>query len=312
MDIEETSVSGISSGAYFATQMQVAFSSIMKGAGIIAGGPYDCGGETQFIYCMYYATPLVSLSVQKTKLWSGSKIDDISNMKKHKVYLFSGTMDSTVSYSVVNQLYSYYVTIGGFVDEDNVVFDHDHRTEHTFPTDFDAEGNSQCEYSTSPFISNCHFDTAGKILQHIYGELNARVNKSSGNLIRFSQKEFIENPRSYGLDDYGYVYVPKSCAEQAKCRLHVAFHGCKQSEHFVGLKFVKDTGYDLWADKNNLIILFPQTYPGMDLHLTPFNGYQANFNGCWDWIGYYDNNFPTRQGVQMSTIKKMIDKICAK
>jgi poly(3-hydroxybutyrate) depolymerase len=32
-DVSETSVSGLSSGAFFAVQMQVAFSSIMKGAG---------------------------------------------------------------------------------------------------------------------------------------------------------------------------------------------------------------------------------------------------------------------------------------
>jgi len=45
VDIKETSVSGVSSGAVFSVQMQVAFSSIIKGAGIIAGGPYDCGEQ---------------------------------------------------------------------------------------------------------------------------------------------------------------------------------------------------------------------------------------------------------------------------
>src|SRR5262245_14153319 len=40
--IAMTSVSGLSSGAYMAGQFQIAHSSIVMGAGIIAGGPYGC------------------------------------------------------------------------------------------------------------------------------------------------------------------------------------------------------------------------------------------------------------------------------
>ena len=38
VDVGETSVSGLSSGAYMAVQFHVSFSSIVKGAGITAGG----------------------------------------------------------------------------------------------------------------------------------------------------------------------------------------------------------------------------------------------------------------------------------
>jgi len=38
VNIEEISVSGISSGGFFAVQFHVAFSSTIMGAGIIAGG----------------------------------------------------------------------------------------------------------------------------------------------------------------------------------------------------------------------------------------------------------------------------------
>ncbi len=41
-DIKETSVSGLSSGGFMAVQFDVAYSSIIKGAGVIAGGPYFC------------------------------------------------------------------------------------------------------------------------------------------------------------------------------------------------------------------------------------------------------------------------------
>ena len=40
--IDATSVSGLSAGAYMAGQFQIAHSSIVRGAGIVAGGPYGC------------------------------------------------------------------------------------------------------------------------------------------------------------------------------------------------------------------------------------------------------------------------------
>jgi poly(3-hydroxybutyrate) depolymerase len=40
--LEQTSVSGVSSGAYMAGQFQVAHSREVVGAAIIAGGPYGC------------------------------------------------------------------------------------------------------------------------------------------------------------------------------------------------------------------------------------------------------------------------------
>src|SRR5690242_16008035 len=40
--LDETSVSGISSGAYMAVQFAVAHSAIIKGVGATAGGPYFC------------------------------------------------------------------------------------------------------------------------------------------------------------------------------------------------------------------------------------------------------------------------------
>src|SRR6478735_12343465 len=44
--LAQTSVSGLSSGAYMAGQIEVAHSKDIKGAGIVAGGPYACA-ETQ-------------------------------------------------------------------------------------------------------------------------------------------------------------------------------------------------------------------------------------------------------------------------
>src|SRR6478672_13096855 len=45
-DIKESSISGISSGAFMAVQFGVSWSSIVKGVGVIAGGPYYCAQGT--------------------------------------------------------------------------------------------------------------------------------------------------------------------------------------------------------------------------------------------------------------------------
>ncbi len=313
MDIKETSVSGISSGAFFSVQMQVAFSSIIKGAGIVAGGPYDCGGQTTMAFCMFLSSPLVSLSVSRTNSWSGKSIDDKSNLAHQKVYMISGKEDVTVSSTVMDQLYKYYVTQGHFIPASNIAYKHDLEAGHTFPTDFDSEGNNKCTSSSSPFVSNCHFDGAGAILEHIYGNLKPRSNGSlSGHFLEFDQSEFIEYPLTKGLDKTGFAYVPKSCADGQKCRLHIAFHGCAQSFSDIGDKFVKHSGYDRWADTNNIIVLFPQTHMDIILHLTPTNLWLNNLAGCWDWIGWYGSDFATKDGVQLNTIKKMIDRIAGK
>ena len=41
-DISESSVSGISSGAFMAVQFGTAWSSVIKGVGVVAGGPFWC------------------------------------------------------------------------------------------------------------------------------------------------------------------------------------------------------------------------------------------------------------------------------
>lgn len=321
VDIKETSVSGLSSGGFFAVQMQVAFSSFIKGAGIVAAGPYNCAGDKLYVNCMYSMTPVLTSSVQNTIKWSGSTIDDVANMKKQKVYIISGSKDATVGTTVVNQLYAYYTTTGKFVDDANVVYNKALPSAHTFPTDFDSTGNNACGTGASPYVSNCGFDGAGAILNHIYGgnlkpraafnHTRGAVNARAGRFIQFKQSDFITNPRTYGMDLNGYVYVPEACEKGAACRLHIALHGCLQSVQNIQLKYVQNTGFDKWADTNNIIVLYPQTYPDNALHTTPANSMMANGNACWDWLGWYGANFQVKTGTQMAAIKKMIDRIVA-
>src|SRR5437899_3721785 len=46
--IGESSISGISSGAFMAVQFATAWSSVIKGVGVVAGGPYWCAKADGF------------------------------------------------------------------------------------------------------------------------------------------------------------------------------------------------------------------------------------------------------------------------
>jgi poly(3-hydroxybutyrate) depolymerase len=310
VNIADTSVSGLSSGAFFAGQMGVAFSSIIKGVGIVAGGTYDCAGEMAYYSCMYSSSPSVTTAIANTKSWSGTSLDAYANQANQKVYMFSGSGDTTVATSVMDQVYKYYVTTGAFIPAANVAYKKDTNAAHTFPTDFDSTGNNACTTAGSPYISNCGFDGAGAILKQIYGTLNARnTGTLGGSFIQFSQSEFLASPGTYGLDTTGWAYVPAACASGAACKVHVAFHGCQQYYATIGDKFIKNTGYNRWADTNNIIVVYPQTVADSVNHSPSPSGAGANNNGCWDWTGYYGTDFDKKTGKQMATIKKILDRL---
>lgn len=51
--------------------------------------------------------------------------------------------------------------------------------------------------------------------------------RGDGDLLKFNQNEFIQDPLISGMSDTGEIYIPKNCANKTKqCRVHVALHGC--------------------------------------------------------------------------------------
>jgi hypothetical protein len=149
------------------------------------------------------------------------------------------------------------------------------------------------------------------LLKWIYGSaLNQRNTSalSDEHFIEFDQSEFVPNPNSHSMANTGWAYVPQNCANGQTCRLHVVFHGCKQYPTYsyfdgaqmvtYGTTYVKDAGYNAWADTNNIVVLYPQA----------FNG-PRNPLGCWDWWGYDDPNYAIKTGNQMKAVKAMVDRL---
>ncbi len=317
--LDQTSVSGISAGAYMAGQFQMAHGKIVVGAAIIAGGPYGCS-ESVFAGafpapgmawlnlskaingCMLdmlgiwgVANP-VDLAAKAQRRAEAGTIDPVASVASDKVYLFTGKSDRTVVPSIVRHAAEFYAKLG--VPADNIKLVDTVPAGHAFVTD---DNGSACEKSAEPYVVDCDYDQAGSLLSHIYGSLQPRAAAPSGELITFDQRPFKPRGVKDGLADSGAVYVPKRCRTEANCRIHVAFHGCGQNQSAVGKRFVVDTGFGRWADTNALIVLFPQ------VATTPLNP-----QACWDWWGYTGDNYLTRDAAQIVAVRQMLDVLSAR
>ena len=95
------SVSGLSSGAFFAVQFHVAFSKTIMGVGVIAGGPYYCAqNDLKIALTACSLNPdLISIPelVEITYATAATlTIDSPAHMKDDQVYIFSGLHDHVV------------------------------------------------------------------------------------------------------------------------------------------------------------------------------------------------------------------------
>lgn len=309
VDTSRATVSGLSAGGFMANQLGYAYSSYFKGIGVFAAGPYMCAGHSNYTACMYNASigsaQLATMQNSIDSFSASGAIDNKNNVAGQKVYMFVGSSDYTVGPNPMNAARTQYTNNG--VTSANLEFVQRASTAHVFPTDFDSTGNNACGSSASPYISNCGYDGAKAVLSKFYGTLNARNNApAAGNYIEFDQAAFSTNP---GMASTGWVYVPANCAGGAQCKVHVALHGCQQGYATIGDKFVRNTGYTRWADTNSIIVLFPQARVDSTSRQTAASGSLPNPNGCWDWVGWYGNNFAQKAGTQVAAIKAMVDHL---
>ena len=133
VELDATSVSGLSAGAYMAGQIELAHSKDIVGAGIVAGGPFACAETASsrlFPYwpvvlwqnasqasneCMQvgWGAPDADALAQRAKeLAQDGKIDPLSGLADDKVYLFSGNEDKTVLHPVVEAAKRFYEAAG--------------------------------------------------------------------------------------------------------------------------------------------------------------------------------------------------------
>ncbi|HSA88739.1 MAG TPA: prolyl oligopeptidase family serine peptidase [Burkholderiales bacterium] len=295
-DVAAFTVSGVSSGGYMAVQVQVAHSSRVHGVGALAAGPYYCARGslwTAWGQCMSGA-PAVSRS-DPDRYAREKRIDPVANIAKARVWLFSGTQDRTVVPAVVDALARQYTLLGA----QPVTVRHK-PAGHAMVTE--NAGNA-CAVTEPPFINDCDYDAAGELLRHLLGALSPPPKSADGRLIAFDQRE-LGGTSAISMAAEGFVYVPRVCGTE-RCRVHVAFHGCRQGVEAVDEQFVRNAGYNRWADTNRLIVLYPQV--AARYWWWPFNP-----RGCWDWWGYTGPAYATKEGPQIRAVMAMVERLGAK
>lgn len=300
IDQKQISLSGLSSGSYMAGQVHVALSEVFMGLGLISGGPYYCAqgdlnrAQTECMAAPQGPPKIAPLVRQAQKLAYSGEIDSVKNLSKTRLFLFSGKNDTVVVPTVVQTGINFYKNLG--VPSHNVKFIDRVPAGHGYPT---LNYGNPCEtHRTSPFINNCNYDAAGALLNHIYPNLKEKVVVKNENFFEFSQRQYAETDVSaISMNETGIAYVPTNCQNGDLCRLHLAFHGCKQTLDHIGDKFYKYAGYNGWAEANNIIVIYPQAVSNHKL---------TNPNGCWDWYGYTGKKYHTKRGPQIEAIHKII------
>jgi poly(3-hydroxybutyrate) depolymerase len=311
-DVRQITVSGLSSGAFMATQFSVAYSARIAGVGIVAGGPFFCAGlgglsgpehflVTATSECMNSPGP----APKGAAAWQAAQrfakqheIDPVENIARQRVYIFTGASDTVVLPKVVVQTRAFYLDAG--VPKEHIEYIDYVNAGHALIT---ANGkDSECSANVAPNLNNCGFKQSQDILREMYGELRPPSQKLSGELVDFDQTEFDKGGHA-GLSDVGHMYVPAVCRKDS-CRVHVVFHGCTQEDGRIGERFYTTTGYNEISDSNRIVVLYPQI--GANSSRNP--------NGCWDFWGYSSKDpvhpdFFSKTAPQMSAIDAMLTRL---
>lgn len=376
IDLKETTVSGISSGAYMAVQMGVARSGDVRGVAATAGGPYMCatdgdvGSALAAVSRCMQGDPLAQPAATERlvdpsdgrftygfqgkarrdveRMAKAGRIDPIASLPRQAIWIFHGYNDGIVKLPVSQALEGWYT---GRHPDGSPASGMAARlpASQVFHKDDLSAGHAQissactgalcnpCEQQGGSFINSCPlpegpYDAAGSALQMFYGPLE-RVEPArlTGRLFSVRQTPFlklIDGRTAVGaaadiaMDDEAFVYLPRDCEAggTATCRLHIAFHGCMQSAVDIAKvtgqrdDFARHAGLNEWADRNRIVVLYPQATPTRTLPYNPM--------GCWDWWGYNDDvparalsgkwpsgSFASRQGVQIAAVWRMAEQL---
>jgi len=281
-----------------AIQIHVAASKTFKKAAIFAAPPYYCAQGSEIIaltQCManFFGVNTQPLEQAAQKFASTGRIDDLSNLRNSKVWLYSGLFDTVVMQPVVKSAQALYNSLG----VSDISTKYDLISEHAIITD--NYGNA-CPILASPYINNCNYAGVAAAYSYLLGRnFNTSNGKPQATVAAGVFSQFDQTPYDSGNSlsySTGYYFVPdqggKKCKDpSAPCTLVVALHGCSQGLGVIGDVFVKHSGYPILDDA---VVLFPQV--GTSL---------GNPEGCFDWWGYSGSSYALKTGSQIEAILNM-------
>ena len=183
-ELGATSVSGLSAGAYMAGQFQIAHSSIVKGAGIIAGGPYGCAESA---FCARrpgnLSKAINGCMLDAMQVW-GMPNPELLDERARKLANLD-RIDATEAWRAAASICSAAPKIASWCRRSwrrrQAVFGSgragrageagsDIGAGHAFVTE---DKGLACGRTGEPYITDCDYDQAGVLLGHIYGRAAA-------------------------------------------------------------------------------------------------------------------------------------------
>jgi hypothetical protein len=295
IDPARSAVVGLSSGAYMATQAQLAYPELFPNAALVAGGPFGCAGgklDVALGSCMkgVPAPDVAALVASAEKRSAAGEIGALKDLAHAHVYLLHGSADALVAPTVAEAGAHFYEQLRDGTPglEGMQVHDDGQRAfAHNLPV---AASGDDCGKSVSPYLGHCGFDAAGEIFAQMFGKPVHEATAAHGELRTFDQDALRPDGADAFMAGTGYVYFPPACLAGKSCGVVVAFHGCKQNADAVGEAFVRDAGFNRWADAYDVAVLYPQTRASF----APLNP-----QACWDWWGYSGADYDSRHGVQL-------------
>lgn len=304
IDSQRVAVAGLSSGAYMATQVHIALSDRVHGAALIAGGPYGCaeGDLNRALGPCMQAKPAVpdpvALAARLRARAATGEVAPLSGLDGDRVLVLHGAKDLKVAPAVGAASAELYRQLQSEAPGLQVEARLDGAFGHLLPM---AGEGDECADPPAPYVGRCGLDAAGEVFQQLYGAAPREAQAPTAQLRRFDQDALTGNGPDPLLGDTGYLYVPAQC-ETESCGLLLAFHGCQQNADKVGEAFVRDGGFNRWADAYGVVVLYPQTRATF----APLNP-----NACWDWWGYTGEHYDTRDGAQMRWVARVLDALGA-
>lgn len=290
-----------------ASQTHLAWSDRIGAAALIAGGPYGCaqGSLEQALGPCIKASPAAPdaglLSTMAKERASKGDIAAIVHLQHDRILILHGRQDTTVAEAVSGAAVEFYrglLAESGGDPVQQVTWDAGREFGHLIPT---LASGGECQASQPPYLGSCDFDAAELVLATLFGEArHAPKEQAESQPTPFDQNRYRPGGSDAYLADAGYVYVPPRCTAGERCGLLIAFHGCQQNAEKIGEAFVRDAGFNRWADAHDVVVLYPQTRASY----VPLNP-----KACWDWWGFSGADYDTRRGVQQRWLMAALEAL---
>ena len=189
-------LSGHSSGGSMASAHAIAFSDRVAGLGHFQAAPYGCSrliNKSVEDYNDNCTGAIASEAMYEYAKYSFSRgrIADLGNLWTTPVFVYAGEWDTVVHPAVGEAAAAFYTKLSCNVT--SVMLP---TAEHAFAVESPCVDCNPCSYLGPPYINNCNFDLAGRMLSHLYSHLLPRVASHQANFHVVDQKA-LPHPAQY-------------------------------------------------------------------------------------------------------------------